>query len=116
MDIQKATQNKFVDKMMKIVPENPVSQAHYIYLLTFVVFFGLLGFSIASWVELFKVFTFTTMFRGLFMTAITVLSLFGLKQTRNVYLTTRKMFGVKGELKEEPKEESVDEMMEGFKK
>ena len=85
------TQNKFVDKLLKIVPENPLAQTSYLYYLSTIVFFGLFGFSIATWVQLFNHFDWTTLFRGVFMTAISLLSLFGVKQTRATYIMVRQM-------------------------
>ena len=74
--------NGFVDWCLKIVPDDPIMQSLYVYCLSVIVFVGLMGFSIASWVQTFTNFAFTTMFRALFMTAISMLSLYGLKQTR----------------------------------
>jgi len=106
------TKNKFIDWCLKIVPEDPVTQTLYMYCLTTIVFVGLTGFSIMSWMETFSSFAFSTMFSALFMTAISLMSLFGLKQTRMAYMINKEM---RSQPQQEMKVESFDEMIEGFK-
>lgn len=107
------TKNKFIDKLLSIIPEDPLTQTQYLYYLTVIVFFGLIGFAVATWYEVFVHFSFTTFFRGIFMTAIAFLSLFGVKQTRQAYTVTKSMMSAVK--KEEPDEiESVDEMIKEF--
>ena len=53
------------------------------------------------------------MFSGLFMTAIAFISAFGLKQTRNQYLMTRKLYAYKGK-EEEMTIESPESMKQLF--
>lgn len=112
------TNNKFIDKMLKIVPDNPVYQSQYIYYLTLIIFFGLLGYTIAIFVELFNVFAFRSLFQGIFMAAISLLSLFGLKQSRKNYVLTKSLFNKKENVKpmKEDDIESVEEMLLAFKK
>ena len=114
------TRNKFVDKLLKIVPENPISQSQYIYYLSAIIFLGLFGFAITSWVELFRFFSFQTMFRGVFMTAISLMSLYGLKSARNAYHTVRELYKSipnQDEINTIAKMnvESTEEMLEAFK-
>ena len=108
------TKNKFIDKMLKIIPENPVYQSQYIYYLTIIVFFGLAGFAVATWIGVVTMFTWTALFRGVFMSAISLLSLYGLKQSRASFHTIRAMYGKTQ--KQELKVESLDEMIAEFAK
>jgi hypothetical protein len=79
------------------------------------VFIGLLGFSVSTFVEVFRQFSFSLLFRGIFMLAITLLSLVGLRSTKQSYEMTRDMYSGNKELKQELQIESVDEMMKEFK-
>ena len=113
------TKNKFVNKMMSVIPEDPVTQSLYMYCLTWVAFAGLLGFSITSWINTIFGFTFTMLFTSLFMTAMALISMFGLKQSRIAYHLNKEMYSqVRMEQSEQEKkvEDSFEEMLEGFKK
>jgi len=111
------TNNGFVDKMLKIIPQDPLTQAHYMYLLTLIVFVGLTGYAGTAWWDFFTTFSISSFFRGMFMLAIGFMSLFGLKQTRSAYLATKAVYGnvPKGE---EPKIEieTPEEMLKSFTK
>lgn len=113
-EIVKAKSTSWIDLLLRIVPKDPVMQAGYIYGLTWIIFIGLMGFSISTFVEVFRHFSFTLLFRGIFMAAITLLSLTGLKSTKQSYEMTREMYSNKGEVKQELQIESVDEMMKEF--
>lgn len=105
------TQNTFVDKLMKLIPEDPLSQAQYIYFLTVFVFLGLLGYGVMSWFTFFTTWSFASGFQGVFMTAIALISLFGLKQTRNAYHMMKKVYSNKDT---GVQVESVDAMLNQF--
>lgn len=110
------TNNSFIDKMLKVIPQDPLTQAHYMYLLTLIVFCGLMGYAINTWWLFFTTFELRSLFSGLFMTAIGFMSLFGLKQTRGVYLATRAAYDQmeNGEVKVEI--EDPKKMLEEFSK
>lgn len=105
------TRNPFVEKCMSYIPDDPVTQTQYLYFLTCFVFFGLMGYALAAWYNLFSSFTWTGLFTGIFMTAIGLISLFGLKQTRNSYLYSKEMYGNKPQDK---KLDSIDDMLKEF--
>ena len=106
------TKNKFVDKFLNILPDNPVTHSLYMYWLTAIIFLGLLGFSVMSWREVMFSFNGMALFRSIFMTAISISVLFGLKQVRLAYHTTKELMS---QPKQEMKVESFNEMIEGFK-
>ena len=113
-DINKSfTGNPFVTKMMSYIPDDPLTQSLYMYILTSFVFLGLLGYAVAAWWQVWVVFSFKSLFSGIFMLAIALISLFGLKQTRNSYIMTKRIYASP---QKELKVESVKEMMDGFKK
>lgn len=116
------TKNPFVDKMMKLIPDHPLTQAHYMYVLTAVTFFGIIGYGLVGWYQFFtSPFNLKILFSALFMTAVGLMTTFGLKATRTAYLTQKVIWTQiakdKAEKKDaqEQKEESVDDMMAGFK-
>src|SRR5512135_904718 len=111
------TKNSFIDKCMKVIPEDPLTQTHYMYLLTAIVFFGLLGYAASSWWVFAHTLKLTTFFSSLFMTAIAIMSVFGLKQTRTAYLATKMAYGFrpKNVAPVPDKIESVEEMQGMFK-
>ena len=109
---QQFTKNKFVDKMMGWIPQDPLTQSLYMYILTTIVFLGLLGYAIASWWGFFTTpFQFKPLFSSLFMTAIALMSVVGLKQTRDSYHMIKMMYSNK---QPELKIESKDEMLKAF--
>ena len=109
------TRNSFIDKVMSFIPEDPLTQAKFMYYLTCIVFLGLLGYGLTSWYSFFTIFSLKPLFSALFMTAIALMSLLGLKQTRINYIMIRDaMEQFKKEL--EPKIESKEEMLKSFKK
>ena len=111
-DINEAfTRNKFVDKLMSIIPQEPIIQSQYMYALTCIVFFGLLGYGLTSWYSFFTLFQIKYLFSGLFMTAIAFISFIGLKQVRDNYLMLKSLYS---QPKQEDKVESKDEMLEEF--
>ena len=112
---QQFTKNKFVDKAMSWIPQDPLTQSLYMYSLTAVVFIGLLGYAIASWWGFFtSPFSFKPLFSSLFMTAIAFLSVVGLKQTRDSYHMIKMMYA-NSKPKDDFKVESTSEMLNGFK-
>lgn len=86
------TRNKFVDKMMSWIPQDPLTQSLYMYSLTAIVFFGLMGYAITSWWNLITHFKLSILFSSLFMTAIALISVVGLKQTRDSYHMIKLMY------------------------
>lgn len=108
----------FLDKLLKIVPDKPLLQTRYIYYLSLMVFCGLIFYAGSIWYSVFTAFRFQILFQGIFMLAIALLSLFGVKQTRNAYLMVKQLSGTTNEIKETAiqKVESVEEMMDGFEK
>ena len=111
-DINEAfTKNSFVDKVMKWIPEDPLTQSKFIYYLTCIVFFGLLGYGINAWYNFFAHSSLSSFFSGCFMVAIAIISLFGLKQTRQSYLVMKKMYS---QPKIEVKVDTLDEMKKEF--
>ena len=113
-EIVRKKPTSWIDLLLKIVPKDPVMQSGYIYGLSWIVFIGLLGFSVSTFVEVFRQFSFSLLFRGIFMAAITLLSLAGLRSTKQSYEMTRDMYSGKEEVKQELQIESVDEMMKEF--
>ena len=110
------TRSKALDKLLRILPDDPVLKAQYMYYLSIIIFIGLLGFSIATWYVVFVKFDFVIMFRGVFMTAISLMSLFSVKALREAFLTLRSVYSnMNNQPKQEIKLESVDEMMDEFK-
>lgn len=107
------TKNPFIDRCMKLIPDDPVIQAQYMYYLTFVVFIGLIGYAVTSWYVFFTTWKVSSFFSGLFMLAIGLLSSFGLKQTRTNYVMIKQAVN---QLDTEPKLESPEEMLKTFKK
>lgn len=107
------TKNNFIDWWLNKIPQDPISQTSYMYHLTLIVCLGLFGYSLATWYEVFTIFTWTGLFRGFFMSAVSMLSLLGFKQTRQAYLLTKSMYSKKQTISDE-KLESVSEMMEEF--
>ena len=106
------TKNSFIDRVMKWIPEDPLTQSKFIYYLTCIVFFGLLGYGVNSWYSFFThSFQLSYLFSGFFMTAISLISLFGLKQTRQSYLTMKAIYSTP---KQEVKVETIDEMKSEF--
>lgn len=103
------TKNSFVDKMMKLIPDDPLVQAQYMYFLTLFVFVGLLGYALTAWFYVVTAFSFKQFFSGIFMTAISLISLFGLKQTRNSYKLMKMMYAQK-----QPETESIEQMQKIF--
>ena len=103
------TRNKFVEFWMKRIPDDPYTQSQYMYILTSVVFFGLLGYGLTAWYTFFTGLSIKYFFSACFMTAISIISLFGLKQTRAQYLVMK-------EMKNQPQKEieNVDEMLKQF--
>lgn len=112
MNPEQLTKNSFVDKMLKLIPEDPLTQAHYMYLLTLIVFLGLLGYGAVSWYQFVTTLNVKMLFSGLFMTAVALISAFGLKQTRNNYKMIKQIYS---QPKQEMKIESVDDMLKAFK-
>lgn len=107
------TKNKFIDKVMKWIPEDPLTQSKFMYYLTCVVFLGLLGYGLNAWYNFFAhSFQLSYLFSGLFMIAIALISSFGLKQTRSNYILVKQMYSMP---KQEMKVESIGEMKEEFK-
>lgn len=107
------TGNKFVNKVMSWIPEDPLTQSKFIYYLTITVFVGLMGYALATWYAVIFYFAWKNLFQGLFMTAIAILSLFGLKQTRKQYYMLKNMYTQQNNIKLEV--ESPDKMMGAFK-
>ena len=111
---QQFTRNKFVDKMMSWIPQDPLTQSLYMYSLTAIVFLGLMGYAISSWYVFFtSPFSFKPLFSSLFMTAIALISVVGLKQTRDSYHMIKMMYGNKP-VEQELKLESKEEMLKAF--
>ena len=104
---------KFMDTMLKIVPDEPIMQSRYIYYLTAMVFFGLLSFSVATWWAVFTTFSFQTLGQAVFMSAISLLSMVGLKQSRAGFLMTKEMVN-NTKYRDRPTAETAKEMLEGF--
>lgn len=104
--------NSFVGKIMTWIPEDPLTQAKFTYYLTMIVFLGLLGFGLTSWYQFFISWQIKAFFSGLFMTAVSILSLFGVKQTRVMYLATKAVYKNQ---KAQPKIETTEEMLNSFK-
>lgn len=107
MNIEKNLKgNPFINFCMRKIPDDPHTQSLYVYILTWVVFIGLLGYGVISWYSFFLAGGgLKNLFSALFMTAIGLISLFGLKQTRNQYLIVKQM-------KENPQPiQSFEEMM-----
>lgn len=102
----------FFDKLFKLVPDDPLIQSRYVYYLTIVIFTGLLGYATVTWYTFFTSFKLNSLFSGLFMSAIALISIFGLKQTRAVYNTTKIAYANK-ESNNTPLE-SPDEMLKQF--
>lgn len=102
------TRNKFVDKCMSYIPDDPLIQAKYIYFLSAFVFLGLLGYGITAWYNYLSTLMLNYLFSGIFMTAIAFISAFGLKQTRNSYLAILEMKKMTKPI------ESVEEMQKIF--
>jgi hypothetical protein len=87
------TRNSFVEKVMKWIPDDALTQSKFIYYLTIVVFLGLIGYGVTAWYNFFfHSFQLSYLFSGLFMTAIGFISLFGLKQTRNSYFALKEAY------------------------
>lgn len=112
--LEQMTKNKWVDYWMGLIPEDPVTQTKFVYSLSAIVFLGLLGYTIATWYDAVVNFAFTTFFRGMFMSAICLLTLIGLKQTRNAYHITKSMYGNPIPQDNTMKIESITDMMEEF--
>ena len=111
-EINKAfTRNPFVEKCMSYIPDDPLTQAHYMYILTSFVFLGLLGYALSAWWQVIVAFSFKSLFSGVFMLAIAIMSLFGLKQTRNSYIMTKRIYAAP---RQELKIETIDEMKKEF--
>jgi hypothetical protein len=109
---QAFTKNQFVDKMMSWIPQDPLTQSAYMYSLTTIVFLGLLGYAGASWWTLFaNPFQAKVLFSSLFMTAIAMISVVGVKQTRDSYHMIKMMYANQ---QPEIKLESKEEMEKGF--
>lgn len=109
---QQFTRNKFVDKMMGWIPQDPRTQSLYMYSLTAIVFIGLLGYAMASWWSLFtNPFSFRILSTCVFMTAIALLSVVGVKQTRDSYHMIKLMYA---NHKPEIQVESKDAMLNSF--
>lgn len=110
------TNNSFIDKCMKLIPEDPLTQSKFIYSLTWVVFLGLLGYGLNAWYNFFAhSFQLSYLFSGLFMVAIALISAAGLKQTRQGYLTMKKIYSRPVKKQEPIKVESLEEMKSIFK-
>lgn len=108
------TKNPFIDRCLKIIPDDPLTQSQYMYYLTVVVFLGLAGYAITSWYTFFTTWKMSSFFSGMFMIAIALLSSFGLKQTRSNYLMVKE--AVKQlKIDKEPKIESPEDMLKSFK-
>lgn len=101
----------FMEKLTKLVPDEPKLQSQYVYYLTTIVFCGLLGFAVSAWIVVFTHFDWRTLFQAIFMSAISMLSLFGVKQTRANYLMIKQIYSSG---KPELKVESEEEMLKGF--
>ena len=99
--------NPFFKHLTKLVPDDPLNQTQYIWM----VFLGLLGYAGMTWYTVVYQFAWSTFFQAVFMTAIAMLSLAGLKQTGNAYYMMKEMMG---KPKEEIKLEDTQEMLEGF--
>ena len=104
------TKNSWVDKCMKMIPDDPLLQSRYMYYLTVIVFTGLMGFAIATWYSFFTTWGIRNLFSGLFMSAIGLMSLFGLKQTRAIYKATKYAY----QNKPKNKIESIEDMQRLF--
>ena len=89
------TRNKFVDYCLSLIPDDPYDQALYMYILTGMVFFGLIGYGLTSWYYFFTTMSIKNFFSAIFMTAIGLISSFGLKQTRNQFLVMKEMKNIK---------------------
>ena len=110
---QAFTKNSFVDKCMKLIPEDALVQSQYMYYLTLFVFLGLLGYACVSWYNFFVAFSLKAMFSGIFMLAVALMSLFGLKQTRNMYIGTKQLYEMKNKQIDNT---SLQDMYDSFKK
>jgi hypothetical protein len=110
--------NPIVDKMLSIIPSDPVTQTLYIYTLSWVLFIGLLGYSLATWYGVIMAFNIKSLFSGLFMSAVTLMSLIGLKQARGSYLSIKSFYTKQSEAPQskEQLEEETKKLMESFKK
>lgn len=105
------TRNSFVDKVMKWIPDDPLTQSKFIYYLTCIVFFGLIGYGLNAWYNFFAHGSLSYFFSGCFMIAIGLISFFGLKQTRQSYITLKQIYA---QPKEEIKIDIVDDMKKEF--
>lgn len=106
------TKNSFVERIMKWIPEDQLTQSKFIYYLTCIVFFGLLGYGLNAWYNFFAHdFQLSSFFSGLFMTAVALISLFGLKQVRQQYYLLKQVYA---QPKEEIKVESIEDMKKEF--
>ena len=105
--------NGLVDKMLSWIPDDPLTQSQYLYYLSGIIFLGLLVYALTSWYNLFTQFALKTLFAAMFMSAICLMTTFGFKSTRANYLAVKAMMSQKPQ---DVKIESVDDMLEGFKK
>lgn len=104
------TRNKFVEKVMRWIPDDPLTQAEYLYVLTAVVFFGIIGYAFVAWYNFFASLHLTSFFSAVFMTAIGLMTLLGLKQTRSSYHMIKEMKA--NQNKPVP---TMEDMLKGFK-
>ena len=104
--------NKFVDKVMSFLPDDPLTQTKFIYYLYILIICGLSGYAIVSWYTTFTLFNLKTLFSSVFMTAIALMTILGFKQTRNNYLMMKEMYKQKQNQEPLP---SVEDMMKVFK-
>ena len=109
------TGNFLLDRFLAIVPDDPLQQAKYMYYLSSIVFIGILGYTVVSWAGLLAVFEPKGLFQSIFMSAICLITLFGLKQARTSYHTTKSYFENMEQQKKEPLP-SVKDMMASFSK
>lgn len=109
----KLTKNSFIDKCLKLVPDHPLKQSQYIYYLSMIIFIGLFGYACVSWYNFATAVRWTSFFSGLFMTAVSFMSLFGVKQTRTTYKAMKAVYNMP---KKDKVLESPTDMLNQFKK
>lgn len=103
-----------IDKILKLVPKEPKAAAQYMYYLTLILFFGLIGYAAFAWYGFFTTWNLGSMFQGLFMLAGSLLTLTAVKQTKMSYDMMKVAYS-QPKPQQEVKLESVDDMMGDFK-
>ncbi len=104
--------NKLVNKFLDLFPNDPLTQTKFVYYLTVIIWVGLGGYAVTSWITVFTAFTWGSLFQSIFMSAIALTVTLGLKQSRNTYLMIKATMGKNAS---PPDIESKEEMLEAFK-